>query len=211
MPPKTAVLLKELREKFPADAAGAVVESWATTIIPQLETIGASVQNFQLPENLTQPPAALLEILDTLRLTQSSVVVDLQTIRSTIVVRIPEMKEEDNLGVSVQINVLKMLDEVEKQILDSEKSQLASIGYKASYLGSRASIEEKLNPSGKDAQPSNAPSVKLQLQQVDRDAALITYLTAAKLSTSLRALVTVYAENAKKLVNPRVSNDRMLS
>ncbi|CUG87963.1 proteasome activator protein pa26, putative [Bodo saltans] len=211
MPPKTAVLLKELREKVPADAAAAVVESWATTTIPQLEAVGASVQNFQLPADLSQPPAALLEILDTLRLTQSSIVVGLQTIRSTIVVRIPEMKEEDNLGVSVQINALKMLDEVEKQILDSEKAQLASIGYKASYLGARASIEEKLNPSGKDAQPTKAPSAALQLQQVDRDAALIAYLTAAKLSTSLRALVTVYAENAKKLVNPRVSSDRMLS
>jgi hypothetical protein len=211
MPPKSAVIIKELREKFPQDAAAAIVESWATNTIPQLDVIAAAVQNFQLPADSTQAPASILEILDSLRTAQASVVSDLHKVRSTIVVRIPEMKEEDNLGVSVQMNVLKLFDEVEKQILASDKASFATISFKASYLESRAAVEDKLNPSGKDAQPSKAPSLILQLQQIDRDAALVAFLTLSKLATSLRALVTVYAENAKKLINPRVSNDRMIS
>lgn len=211
MPPKNAIIIKELRDKFPQDAAAALIEGWVSSTIPNLDALGASVQAFQLPEDISQPPATLLEFLDALRQAQSSIVIDIQKIRSTIVVRIPEMKEEDNLGVSVQMNALKILDDVEKQILDADKAVLATITYKASYLASRASVEEKLNPSGKDAQPSNAPSVKLQLQQVDRDAALVVFLTSSKIATALRALVTVYAENAKKLINPRVTSDRMIS
>lgn len=216
MPPKAlAKNVKELREQFSEEGAVSVVERWASQSIPLLVQYAAAASTLQetvaaRTADATTVPADVLELLDLLLNAQSSIVADLQSIRSTVLIRIPEMKEEDNLGVNVQITALKQLDEVEKHIVGGEKSG-GYLSYKKDYLVARAAVEEKLLPTGKDAEPSKAPSQLLALRQTDVDAVVGARIALLKLATSLRGLVTIISENAKKLINPRnLGGDRMI-
>lgn len=211
MPPKMSAVVKELRDQFSQDNAAQIVEAWATKVIPTADASAAAAAGIQFasPAELA-PPAAVLELLDHLQSLQASVVADLYVIRATVAVRVPEMKEEDNLGVAVQMSALKQIDDLEKELLGGDKATGATVEFKQGYLGKRASVEEKISPSGKDATPSLAPSFALQLKQIDHDAVIAARLALLKLSGSLRAFVNLYAENSKKLINPRNVNDRMI-
>lgn len=209
MPPKVSALVTEVRLQFPLDDANAIVENWIKKVIPT--AVGAASAVAEIQVGSPQPNQGVIEALDLLQSLQVGVVADIQTLLSTIGTRIPEMKEEDNLGVAVQVAVIKQLTALETELLGGDKSVGATINYKVSYFSSRGGVEEKLNPSGKDAQPSQAPSLQLQLRQIDNDAIIGARLAFLKLASSLRVLSVAVIENSKKLINPRNVNDRMVS
>lgn len=210
MPPKMVSLVKEVRDQFPLENANAIVENWLKVVIPTATNAASAATQISLVVSQA-PPQPVVEALHLLQSLQASVVADLYTLISTIGTRIPEMKEEDNLGVSVQVAVIKQLQSVENELLGGDKSVGATLNFKVSYLASRAAVEEKLNPTGKDAQPSQSASLQAQLLQIDTDALLSSRLAFLKLANSLRNLSVAVIENSKKLINPRNVNDRMVS
>ncbi len=226
MPPKAVTVLSqklaESRGVFSDEVATAVVEQWATlcaVTLTQAEQGAYVVASnvFARAANAEEVPQDVSEVLRVLHTTYSALFSELQVVRSAVAVRIPEIKEEDNLGVNVQLLVVKEIEDLEQRLAGGkEPTGLPTVNFTREYFAARAAIEEKiLAPSkdaeGKDQGPSKSPSLRRQLQQLDYDAAIKSALAFAALASRLRSLVTAFTLNAKKLMNPRSSNDRMIS
>lgn len=228
MPPKRAQLLQSIRDAYPEDLAAAVIEQWVTEAIPKLEGGAQAASALRGTVSAASPLTTPAEILKTLEAYQSmchSVYLGATRIRTVIATRIPEYKEEDNLGVAAQSAFLKLLDGLEGRLLGGggeEKSSPAPANLFAlkAYLAARSAVEEKLlgKPSDESASKgaasgggSKSPSALLELKQTDIDALLKVELAAAQLASQLRTIVNAYILNWKKLIQPRSSNDRMMS
>jgi hypothetical protein len=224
MPPKTASVLAlkllETRTGFSDELATSIVEKWAercSTTLVHAETAAQTAAANTLARGAAVPeevPADVADVLSTLHSTYSNLYAELQTVQSAIVVRVPEIKEEDNLGVNVQLLVLKELGDLEKRILGggADSSSAPTINFPREYYAARAAIEEKLLGSGKpDEKPSASPSLRRQLLQLDYDTLVKAALAFAGLASRLRSVVAAFTLNSKKLMNPRSSNDRMIS
>lgn len=219
MPPKSALgqKLKEAREVFTEDVLNNVVEGWS--VLCALNLVQAEAGAKEIAANVAaraasaeEAPADILDLLKVFHFTFSNVASEIQVVRSGILLRFPEIKEEDNLGVNVQLCVLKELDDLEKKVLGggAEGASLPTLNFRREYFAARTTIEEKILGSGKeDEKPSKSPSLKLQLQQLDYDTAVKAAIGFAALAARLRSAVAAYSLNSKKLMNPRNNNDRM--
>ena len=110
--------------------------------------------------------------------------------------------------------MLKEIDDLEKRILGGapDGSTFPTINFYREYLAARVALEEKILGSGKeDEKPSKSPSLQRQLQQLDYDTMVKAALSFANLASRLRSLVAAITLNSKKLMNPRNTNDRMIS
>ena len=166
------------------------------------------------------PPDAVLAAIEKIRGEIEFSIKVINSIQLFVQSRVPELKEEDNAGVHIQYAVMETMGQV-KKILESAQSgsgkdggasasRFASLGFKLTYLEARGAIEEKLNPTGKDAAPTNSASVKLQLAEVDRNAladVAQSYNTLRRLGLTIAGAVT---KNAEKLAAPRRKNVGMI-
>lgn len=242
MPPKRLAYAQGLRDAFTESHSCAVVERWATETIPRVEQLahGAAAGRAAIAQkgaytraDAEQTPGPVLSVLREYQAVCHNVFHDAEAIRTVIAVRVPELKEEDNLGVAVQHAVLRLLDDVENKTLGAaaggnsggERSSgvRAPTGVYAlqEYLAARSEVEEKLlGDSAKGKEEDNkgsakgghaSPSMLLKLQQVDADALMKVELAAVVLLTTLRSFVNAYALNWRKLIEPRTSTDRMVS
>ncbi|RNF26794.1 proteasome activator protein PA26 [Trypanosoma conorhini] len=232
MPPKRLAHVQALRDTFTEAESCAVVERWATETVCHLEGLAqqavaqyASVQEAAYTcDAAKQTPADILSILRSYQYLCQGVYRDAEVVRTVVAVRLPELKEEDNLGVGVQHAILRMLDEVQNKTLGAGGTGEKSSGVKAQtsvyalreYLEARGGVEEKLlgtpaEGSEKGKEGSKSPSVLLQLRQLDADALLKVELSALQLVSSMRAFINAYALNWRKLIEPRTGGDRMVS
>ncbi|KEG09879.1 proteasome activator protein PA26 [Trypanosoma grayi] len=231
MPPKRVAHAQALRESFTEANSCAVVERWAT------ETIGHALQVAQeaakhrgeaqaatyTSSNAQKTPQQVVDVLQRYQSLCHCVFTDAEQVRTVIAVRIPELKEEDNLGVAVQNAVLKMIDEIESKATGGsggEKSggvaAPAGMYSLREYLTTRGGVEEKIigkpdEKTGGSSAGSKSPSVLLELRQVDADALMKVELAAMQLATVLRSFVNAYALNWKKLIEPRSISSHMVS
>ncbi|CCW71912.1 unnamed protein product [Phytomonas sp. Hart1] len=246
MPPKRAALVKSLREAFPEDRSFAEVERWGSSTIDEFNGLLRELlpareaifrETYSVPSSAEATPEKLLNLLHRYEALSLKVWVAAEEIRNMIELRIPEFKEEDNLGVAVQAAVLSKLDKFQNAISgdDGEKEAVksaAGIFSSKKYLASRASIEEKLlpkpkkasdeeknNAKGKDKNAEDAsatedvkaPSAILELKQLDYDMLVKLELGIRHLQTRLRGFVNTYVLNSKKLIQPRTNTDGMVA
>lgn len=229
MPPKRAALSQALRDAFTEETSFSLVEKWATETLGKLQQLTESARGQRAAianakyahSNASTTPTNVLQLLQQYQAVASDVFQSAEQIRTVISIRIPELKEEDNLGVGVQMTVLKMLDTLQSKLLggsggDKDSASMAAGMHVArEYLSSRGGVEDKLlgksSDDKKDEGGSKAPSVLLELQQTDHDVLLKVELATLQLSTLLRSLINAYALNWKKLIQPRNSMDKMVS
>jgi hypothetical protein len=223
MPPKSVSTLSqkltEARGVFSDEVAVAIVEQWASLCAVTLSQSEAGAKEvasnvFARAAAPEETPQDVVEVLRVLHSTYSNLYSELQIVRSAVGIRIPEIKEEDNLGVNVQLLVLKEIEELEKRLLGggADASSAPTINFPREYYAARTAIEEKLLGTGKpDEKPSMSPSLRRQLQQLDYDTMVKAALAFAGLAARLRSIVSAFTLNSKKLMNPRSSNDRMIS
>ncbi|CBH15376.1 proteasome activator protein pa26, putative [Trypanosoma brucei gambiense DAL972] len=231
MPPKRAALIQNLRDSYTETSSFAVIEEWAAGTLQEIEGIAkAAAEAHGAIRNSTygraqaeKSPEQLLGVLQRYQDLCHNVYCQAETIRTVIAIRIPEHKEEDNLGVAVQHAVLKIIDELEIKTLGSgEKSGSGGaptpIGMYAlrEYLSARSTVEDKLlgsvdAESGKTKGGSQSPSLLLELRQIDADFMLKVELATTHLSTMVRAVINAYLLNWKKLIQPRTGSDHMVS
>ncbi|KPA85945.1 putative proteasome activator protein pa26 [Leptomonas pyrrhocoris] len=229
MPPKRAAMAQAIRDTFTEDSSLEVVDQWSSRAVADLE---------ERARNAHAARAAILAAsytADAASTVPQSVIVSLreyqehlhdifraaETVRTVIACRIPELKAEDNLGVEVQLAVLKMVDSLEGKAMgnggDKEGGAPGVSGMYAAreYLTARGAAEDKiLGKVGDDDKKSKsaAPSVLLELQQIDADALLKLELSATQVATSIRSFINAYALNWKKLIQPRSgSGDKSIS
>ncbi|KAF5220568.1 putative proteasome activator protein pa26 [Trypanosoma cruzi] len=235
MPPKRLVHAQDLRDAFPEEESCGVVERWATNLVSQVAKIAeqagsqcASIQGTKYTcDNAEKVPEEVMSMLFNYQSACRRIYYDAEVIRTVISVRIPELKEEDNLGVAVQHAVLKMLEEIQNKTLgaggaggagektSSVKAQ-AGVFSLREYFGARGAVEEKILGKPDDDKNnskggSKSPSVLLELRQVDVDALQKVELSALQLVTAMRSFVNAYALNWKKLIEPRSGGGRMVS
>lgn len=228
MPPKRAALAQALRDAYPEDVSATAVEQLATKTLAAADTYLNNIRAARVAiinknytaQDAVQTPKDIVEALRQYQDFAHEAYLTVEQVRTVVVIRAPELKEEDNLGVAVQIAVLKMLDSLQSKLLgggDKEgvSAAMGLYGLKE-YLSARSAVEEKLlgKPAedGKPAQGTKAPSATLELRQVDADALLKAEIATVQMTTQLRALINVYALNWKKLIQPRSSgSDRMIS
>ncbi|EAN97792.1 proteasome activator protein PA26, putative [Trypanosoma cruzi] len=125
MPPKRLVHAQDLRDAFPEEESCGVVERWATNLVSQVAKIAeqagsqcASIQGTKYTcDNAEKVPEEVMSMLFNYQSACRRIYYDAEVIRTVISVRIPELKEEDNLGVAVQHAVLKMLEEIQNKTL----------------------------------------------------------------------------------------------
>ncbi|ORC84670.1 proteasome activator protein PA26 [Trypanosoma theileri] len=249
MPPKRLVYAQSLRDAFTETDSCAAVENWATVTISRLEQLVQRVaakrasiqQSLYTRANAEHTPEEVVALLQEYQSICHCVFSEAELIRTVIAIRIPELKEEDNLGVVVQHAVLKMLDELQNKTIGGGGGDKNSGGGVASaagmyslrdYLSTRGGLEDKLlgkaeennkdkskdnnnnnnnNNEGEKAMGSKSPSLVLELKQVDADTLLKVELAGTQLTSTLRAFVNAYALNWKKLIQPRTGNDHMVS
>lgn len=233
MPPKRGEMAQAVRTAFPEDASYAQVVTWSETTQGKAEAIrekaaqqraATLTATYKVPDCAAQAPACL-PLLKEYQELVSDVFRGAETIRTVISVRIPELKEEDNLGVAVQMTVIKQLESLQSKLMgggggdkDGGAGFAAGMFQTKDYLASRASVEDNLlgkEDSGDDKKKSSgskSPSALLQLQQIDADALLRVELGAMQVATALRIFINTYALNWKKLIEPRAaSSGRMVS
>ena len=223
MPPKglKGKIAEIKAEMLPEANMLTIADNWATTIIPQFTAKASSAFEISTAvsareASATEVPADVIECVSGLRADSVNLLNNINTLRASILIRIPEIKEEDNLGVNVQILVIKQLEKAEKMMLsgggggDDAATPFPALSFKKDYFAARAAIEEKVLGSGKDGEPSKSPSVKLQLQQLDADTAARVGIAYNTLLTTIMTLIAAYAHNNKKLIAPRVDSDRMI-
>lgn len=213
-------MAQAIRDAFPEEASLAVVDEWSSKAIANLEARATNAQHARkavLSKTYTTNDAAAvpISVVGSLREYQEElhdIYRAAETVRTVIACRVPELKAEDNLGVEVQMTVLKMIDLLEGKVMggsgDKEGGAPGVAGMFATrdYLGARGSAEDKLlGKAGEDDKKtkSSAPSVLMELQQIDADALLKLELSATQLATQLRSFVNAYALNWKKLIQPR--------
>lgn len=220
MPPKRGAMAQAIRDSFTEDASLEVVDHWSSQAVADLEARAENAREARaavLAANYTADAAATVpqSVIASLRSYQEhlhAIFRSAETVRTVIACRIPELKAEDNLGVEVQMVVLKMIDGLEGRLVgsggDKESSAPTVSGMFAAreYLTARGAAEDKiLGKAGDDDKKtkSAAPSVLLELQQIDADALLKLELSATQVATSIRSFINAYALNWKKLIQPR--------
>lgn len=220
MPPKAKVLLQALAATYPEAQAQSIVERWAENLSSLLESSAAAAEVAEslktVDASLAACPPQNVELLTRYTAVLEGVARDTVFLKGAITVRIPEMKEEDNLGVNVQHAVLAHLAQLERKILGGEGSSkdagsaaaFPGLDCKASYFAARAAIEEDLL---KEKEPVKSPSTRRHLQQCDADCATKISLAYASLHMSMSSLIVMWVNNSKKLMNPRNTSDRMIA
>ncbi|CCW64894.1 unnamed protein product [Phytomonas sp. EM1] len=242
MPPKRAATVNALRAAFPEELSLAAVERWAGETPEELKSLleelrrareGVSRRPYVNPAAAEDSPRELLSLFQRYGALAEGIFLAAERIRGVVELRIPELKEEDNLGVAVQNAVLRRLDAVQNYLLAGNGGEkegvrpMAGMFVAKEYLAARAGIEEKILPKpakpdggekgkeeGKEGEASSgtkAPSAILELQQLDYDALLKLELTIEHLLTLLLAFVNTYMLNWKKLIQPRSNTDTMVS
>ncbi|KAH9597456.1 Proteasome activator PA28 [Trypanosoma melophagium] len=245
MPPKRLVHAQSLRDAFTETDSCAAVENWATVTITRVEQLvqRAAAQRAAVRQlaynrnNAEHTPEEIIAILQDYQAICQHVFSEAELVRTVIAIRIPELKEEDNLGVAVQHAVLKMLDELQTKITSGsgggDKSgggnsvpSLAGMFTLREYLSTRGTLEDKLLGKAEEGKSdkekskgtekeetggSRSPSLLLELKQVDGDVMLKVELAGSQLTTTLRSFVNAYALNWKKLIQPRTGSDHMVS
>ncbi|KPI86334.1 putative proteasome activator protein pa26 [Leptomonas seymouri] len=220
MPPKRAAMAQAIRDSFTEDSSLEVVDRWFTQVVADLEARAKNAHDARatiLATDYTAGAASTVpqNVIVALRAYQEQlhdIFRSAETVRTVIACRIPELKSEDNLGVEVQMAVLKMLDSLEAKVMgsggdkDGGAPAVSSMYATRDYLAARGTAEDKiLGKAGDDDKKSKsaAPSVLLELQQIDADALLKLEMSATQIATSIRAFVNAYALNWKKLIQPR--------
>ncbi|KAL7702329.1 proteasome activator protein pa26 [Lotmaria passim] len=220
MPPKRAAMAQAIRDAFTEDASLEVVDKWSSKTVADLESRAQNARDARAallaePYSTAAAEAVPQSVISSLREYQEhlhDIFRSAETIRTVIACRIPEQKAEDNLGVEVQMTVLKMVDSLEGKVIGSGGDKdggapgVSGMYAAREYLAARGAAEDKiLGKAGDDGKKtkSTAPSVLLELQQIDADALLKLELSATQVATSIRAFVNAYALNWKKLIQPR--------
>ena len=156
--------------------------------------------------NLAAPPEVILNTFEELREELNFFVKVINAMALYINSRIPEMKEEDNSGVTIQYEVLKSLIKTKSTIQGTDKessSRLATLNFKVNYLASRVKDEEKLEPTGEKAEPSKSASLKLSIKEADRLALEDLAASYLELRRTGLSMVALFSKNVDKLTNPR--------
>jgi hypothetical protein len=179
-----------------------------------------------------QVPAELLKEFDTLHQQVWEFVDAIIDMKTFISLRIPEIKEEDNMGVNVQWTVIKDLNRIEEVLTGGSngggggapwaRSEIkgaaarAPLYAKGDYLESRFHAEKKFfgkkdkKKEGEEASAAEehkAPSAALLVAQVDRewaDKIVWQYKSMIQLRTQL---YTAAKQNMKKITDPRGHKD----
>ncbi|KAG5490951.1 hypothetical protein JIQ42_00837 [Leishmania sp. Namibia] len=221
MPPKRGAMAQAIRDAYNEETSLAVVEEWSSKVVADLETRATNARHARqgvlakpyTPEAAETVPVSVVVSLREFQGQLHDIYRAAETIRTVIACRIPELKAEDNLGVEVQMTVLKMIDLLEGKLLggsgadkDGGAPGVAGMYATRDYLAARGSVEDKVlgkaGENGKETK-SAAPSVLMELQQIDADALLKLELSATQISTQIRSFINTYALNWKKLIQPR--------
>lgn len=213
-------MAQAIRDAFTEDSSLEVVDQWSSKVVTDLATRAQNAHAARaavLAANYNTDAAAAVpqNVIASLRDYQEQlhdIFRAAETIRTVIACRLPELKAEDNLGVEVQMAVLKMVDSLEGKVMgnggdkDGGSPGVSGMYAAREYLTARGAAEDKILGKAGDEDKktkSAAPSVLLELQQIDADALLKLELNATQVATSIRAFVNVYALNWKKLIQPR--------
>ncbi|AIO01695.1 proteasome activator protein pa26, putative [Leishmania panamensis] len=213
-------MAQAIRDTYSEEASFAIVEEWSSKVLADLEARATNAHHARQgvlakPYTADAAETVPVSVVASLREFQGElhdIYRGAETIRTVIACRIPELKSEDNLGVEVQMAVLKMVDSLEGKLLGSGGDKdggvpcVAGMYATRDYLTARGSVEDKvLGKAGDDDKKtkSAAPSVLMELQQIDADALLKLELSAMQISTQIRSFINVYALNWKKLIQPR--------
>ncbi|KAH8607990.1 putative Proteasome activator pa28 beta subunit [Trypanosoma vivax] len=222
---KCSALVQGLRDAFPETKAWATVNNWAATTIQEVEQLSAQAASVRLAvlnstyskSNAEETPANIVQLLQQCQELYYRLFCDTETIATVIGVRVPEHKEEDNLGVAVQMAAFEALGKLQSALakIDGNDNETSSIFMARNYMATRGKVEERLlgkvSDDGGKRESSRSPSALLELRQVDADAMLGVQLSTARIARLLRSLVTVYVLNAKKLIQPRSTSEHMLT
>nr|CCC93544.1 putative proteasome activator protein pa26 [Trypanosoma congolense IL3000] len=217
--------VQTMRDAMTEQTSWSVIDTWANNTIEALQKISASAAqarssiqgtSYRL-SHAEETPVSTVDLLRQYQTLCHDIYCDAQLVRSVIMIRIPDHKEEDNLGVAVQMEVLKLIEGLEGKLLPSgeKSSSVGGVFCLRDYLATRATVEEKLlgssNAGSEGKKGSKAPSLLLELREIDMDALLKVEFAATHLCAVLRGLVTSYTLNWKKLMQPRTGNDYMIS
>lgn len=163
--------------------------------------------------HLLVPNATVVSALDDAIRTMRTMAFDLNDISIYILSKVPEMKEEDNLGVTVQSQVLEVVTEVQRALqgTNKENPRLVHGGSKQSYFAARSELEMKLAPTAADAKVPSSISLRLALWELDSVTLGNIAVAFAELKKYAIALSLTFARNAKKIHEPRRQNNSMIS
>ncbi|EPY37191.1 proteasome activator protein PA26 [Strigomonas culicis] len=241
MPPKRATMVQELRECYTEEYSLAEIREWSTRIIKEIDALTDKASELQgeieklVPatayraEVLQQPAVRIMPLLREYQALCRAVFNSAEKVRLVIMIRVPEHKEEDNLGVAVQQAVLRALDALQNRMVkgsnaSSEKetssaSSAAGMFLLRDYLGARVKVEAAILNGGAPSDEEQAtrgkavaPSSYTELQQLDIDTLYKVELASRQLSTAVKAFINTYVVNWKKLIDPRNgANDRMVA
>lgn len=218
-------MAQALRDSITEDQSLAQVTQWYETTIGQLEKVQGKAAALKESQGaLGGPPTELLELLHEYQALAKDIFVSIEKIKAVVLVRVPEIKTEDNLGVEVQMTFLRQLGAVQDKLSGSGGGEkeggggalVAGLFFLDKFLEDRCEIEAKAmgtpaSPAKETSARQPPASSKLRLKQVDQDAALKVQLATMQLATLLRGFVNSYALNFKKLIMPRENNNKMVS
>jgi hypothetical protein len=158
------------------------------------------------------PAAAVVDGINDLRKQSAFMVKVCEAILVLVDYLTPELKEEDNAGVAIQMQVQATAVSIMQMMVGStkEKSAYCNINTLQDYLGVRADIEEKMNPSGKEAQPSKSASRAMQLVTIDAVQLRAVAQSFKALKRIGLSLVLTFARNEKKVMKPRREATEMI-
>lgn len=212
--------LKDYKSASSPDACEAILKKWAASfeessaIADSLEALSVSIQQGTEPSR-DKAPAPVIDALMRYRMDLQNIAKDLYILRGAVLLRIPEIKEEDNLGVNVQLQVLSQIKSFASSVTGSNgsssgkdespsASSLPSVGLVKEYLAARASIEEKLLGTSEKEGPSKSQSLVQQLVIFDSDAVARLSRGYRELILQQQFLISSMTLNYKKLYAPRV-------
>ena len=209
MAPKLQTRVKEIIGAPNDDEVQVILNQWADNLTrykSKAKEIADACADNTTDSKATETQAFIDENLEEYRAELFKLSQDVCTIKQSIQIRIPEIKEEDNLnGFESQLTSGSAGDK------GQDKAAILPLAGKREYHGARAAIEEKMNPVGKDAEPSKAPSYQRQLNQLDMDIATRMSLSWSALHRATLNILVAYSNNQKKLVAPRIVSDRSWS
>ncbi|CAD2214602.1 proteasome activator protein PA26 [Angomonas deanei] len=223
-PVKRGAMAQKLRDTYTEDLSLAQVHQWSEHSTQELDQFITEVSKARQelgkqPAGAAATPTAVLQLLQRYQQLGKSVFEAVEQIRLVIAIRIPERKEEDNLGVAVQFAVLGSLDTIQNALVKGSSegkeggaSLPCGVFVAREYLKERGAVEEKVLGDGKEEKKKVPPSALLELQQIDTDYLLRVEMAALHVSVLLKAFINSYALNWKKLIDPRNSSrDRMVA
>jgi hypothetical protein len=171
------------------------------------------------------PPAVLLAAMEELRTESIKFVDGLNALRNLIIVRTPEIKEEDNAGVAIQMAFAELVDGYSDVLTGAGGKKdssggglsLVPIGFKKDYLAARVAAEEKVlgrqdkeETDGGSSINKQTPSSLAALAQVDTEACFKVSNGFYKLHQASLLLVVGFTRNANKILNPRRTGSSMI-